>query len=142
MLTDEELGEIVDILKASDAHRRTTMLGVLAKAPTGDPRVLPVVEELLADDTPDLISVPMLFGEIRWVAAHALAAERRAASVPTPVELEGIPQPLSSDELSALVDRSGLPRRAGVDGMLTSFAALRERGLLPVTTLRLPVDAP
>ncbi|GAA0234806.1 hypothetical protein GCM10010492_37160 [Saccharothrix mutabilis subsp. mutabilis] len=138
MLTGEEFGEIVDILKASDAHRRTTMLGVLAKEPTGDPRVLPVVEELLADDTPDLISVPMLFGEIRWVAAHALAAERRAASVPTPVELVGIPQPLSSDELSALVDRSGLPRRAGVDGMLTSFAALRERGLLPVTTLRLP----
>ncbi|MFI9817836.1 hypothetical protein [Saccharothrix variisporea] len=140
MLTDDELHEIVDMLNASDAHRRTTMLGVLAQDPSGDSRLLPAVEALLADDTPDLISIPMLFGEVRWLAAHALAAERRAAGVPTAVELPGVPEPLTSDELSNLVDRAGLPRRGGVDGMLTSFAALRERGLLPVTDLRLPVE--
>lgn len=138
MATSDEIAEIIDMLKSPDAHRRTTMLGVLAQEPGGDPRLLPVVEGLLADDTPDLISVPMLFGEVRWVAAHALAAERRAADVPAPVELRGVPRPLTSDELSHLVDEAGLPRRGGVDGMLASFTALRERGLLPVTDLRLP----
>lgn len=141
MVAKDEIAEIIDILKSPDAHRRTTMLGVLAQEPSGDPRLLAVVGELLADDTPDLISIPMLFGEVRWVAAHALAAERRAAAVPTPVELQGVPRPLTSDELSRLVDESGLPRKGGVDGMLASFAALRERGLLPVSDLRLAVES-
>ncbi|MBP2338121.1 hypothetical protein JOF41_004299 [Saccharothrix coeruleofusca] len=141
MIADDELAEVIDILKSPDTYRRTTMLGVLAKDPSGDPRLLPAVEELLTDETPDLISIPLLFGEVRWLAAHALVAERRAAAVPTPVELRGVPEPLTSDELSYLVDEHGLPREGGVHGMLASFVALREHGLLPVTDLRLTVES-
>ncbi|CCH32287.1 hypothetical protein ABZ816_33990 [Actinosynnema sp. NPDC047251] len=103
--------------------------------------MLPALEDLLGDDPPDLLAIPFLFGEVRWAAAQALAAERRASAVAEPVVLARVPLPLTSDGLSDLATDAGLPLRGGVEGKLASFVELRERGLLPLTDLRLSTVA-
>ncbi|MEU7532371.1 hypothetical protein AB0A74_42015 [Saccharothrix sp. NPDC042600] len=141
MLPGDEFEELLRDLRSPDAHTRTIALDLLVRKPTGDPRVLTAVEALLSDDTPDVLSVPYLFGEVRWAAAHALAAERSASGVHLAVELRDVPRPLSLTELSDAADAAAIatsPTDNGLDALLQSFAALRERGLLPMTTLRLP----
>jgi hypothetical protein len=98
--------------------------------PTHEPRLLPLLEALLADTSPVVVSLPYHFGELRTLAANVLALERRALSIPTPVELRAA-RPLSIQELADLAAAANIPMAAGLAGSLAVFTTLQSRGLLP-----------
>ncbi|MGW6932252.1 hypothetical protein ACWGE0_19505 [Lentzea sp. NPDC054927] len=130
MLPDEELRAMLDDLASPDPRTRVIMLGVLADDPTGDPRLLPRITELVSDPTPVVLAIPYEFGEVRWAATRALAAERSAADLP-PLPPVRLPSPLSLDRLSRLADEAGLTRDGGLEGLQRAYADLRDRGLVP-----------
>lgn len=76
----------------------------LADAPTGDARVLPLVEALLDDLTPCQISIPFSYAEIRWLAARALVAERFANDLREPMRIAGMILPQSNQDLYDIMD--------------------------------------
>lgn len=130
-MSDEELAELLADLASDDLTMRTAVLHTLAMAPSGDPRILPVLERLLADRTPCLVQIPYLFGELCWLAAYALAAERAACGIAEPVRLLGVARPLSTEELGRFEQAAGMRGRAGVDGLVEVFGKLDDLGRVP-----------
>lgn len=130
-MTDEEFAEMLADLHSDDRRLQTALLQTLMMSPTGDPRFLPELEPLLEDRSPCLVQIPYLFGELRWLAAHALAAERAACGVAEPVRVLGVAVPLSTDELGGLERAAGLRGRGGVDGRLEMFGKLNKLGKVP-----------
>jgi hypothetical protein len=135
---------VLDGLSNDDPRERVVMLEVLSEDPTGSPDVLDRVRELMADETPTVLSLrpaqAAVYGEVRYAAARALAAEHRAGGVGEPVVLADVPSPLDADQVATLRDRAGMRSL----GPLDAYAELRQRGLIPSTTVRLdpavPVD--
>lgn len=137
MLTEDELRTVLRDLDNVVPRERVLTLQVLESAPTGSPALLPRLRQLLADDTPSLIGLPYLYGEVRWVAAHTLAAELRAAGSDEPVVVRDVPYPVRSDELGRMAEAAQIRTGSGHDGYLAAFTELRARGLLELTTLTL-----
>lgn len=131
MLNNQELSEIIEDLTSSDASLRCAMLRVLWDDPAADARILPYLERLLYDKTPCLLAIPYRFGEIRWLAAHALAAERAALGIMKPVRLRNVVPPLDTGGVVNHEDKAGIDGRGGVEGVLENFAILNDRGYLP-----------
>jgi hypothetical protein len=137
MLNDDEFKELVEGLHSKDLSRRVATLKTLQKYPSQDERVLQHLEALLDDKTPCVVMVPYRFGEIRWLAAQALAAERASLGNKEPVRLENVLRPLDTEEFVALREKAGVKSRGGVDGVLEALATLREMGQLPLYDLEL-----
>jgi hypothetical protein len=98
---------------------------------------LPYLEELLDDKTPCLLGLPFVYGEIRWLAAQALAAEREAQGMTEPVYLENIVRPIYTDGISKAEREAGVEFKWGVEGVLENLAILRDMGYLPMYDLEL-----
>lgn len=81
MMTDQDFTEFVEDMMNGDITLRASSVEALWKLPTGDKRFLPYLEELLHDKTPCVLGLPYIYGEIRWLAAHALAAEREVQGI-------------------------------------------------------------
>ena len=141
-MTDEvELREITTLLLDPNVAERASMLKALGKEPTGGAALLPYLEALLEDRTPCLEQVrPFVFCEIRWMAACALAAERRAQGIATPVCIVNIARPIIGDDILDIEPEyySKGKRRADIEGHLEAFALASSRGLLPTVDLILP----
>ena len=78
------------------------MLQIVAQAPTGDPRMIPHLERCLNDRTVTVLSLPYLFGELRWHAAQALAFELEAIGKPRTIVIDDLPEMLNTDAIGAL----------------------------------------
>lgn len=136
-LSHEDYHDLAAALAHAEAAERASALAACLQAPTGDPRLRPLIERLLDDRTPVIVSAPFRYGELRWLAAHALAGERAAAGVRDPVEIPDALPPLGTAELLRAAEAAGVPVAAGAEGLLSAFGALRERGLLSRRPLRL-----
>jgi hypothetical protein len=115
-------------LRSDDPRRRAGGLRAFSRHPSGDPGVLPILEDLLDDRTPSIVRFPIAYGEIRWMAAEALAAERFRQAL---TELIIAPQtviPLSATKLFRLAAAAGVPYG---DSWESLFTRMRDRGLLP-----------
>jgi len=132
---DIDLQETIEALQTDD--RRSVMLRVLMMEPLADERILPSLEELLTDTTPCVIAIPHRFGEVRWLAAHALAKERQALGISEPVVLHNVVIPLDTNELGRLAEEAQLHSRGGLEGILEDFAQLQARDKLPRYDLEL-----
>jgi hypothetical protein len=86
-------------------------------------------------------SVPLLIGEMRWLAAHALAALRRTLELDIPVVLDDAVAPLDSTALSAAAEAAGVRLQGGVEGLLATYTELAQRGALAKTRLVLGPDS-
>ena len=137
MLTSEEFPEIIEDLTGDDTAMKSALLKVLWERPSADARILPYLSRLLYDKSPCLLSIPSLFGEIRWLAAHALAAERAALGIQKPVCLRQIVQPLETGDIVRAEYAAGIEARGGVDGLLHNFGILNDMGYLPLYDLNL-----
>lgn len=137
MLTDTELQELVEDLHSQDLSLRVAALKDLWQYPSGDARILPYLEALLEDKTLCIIMLPYQYGEIRWLAAHALAAERTALGIQEPVKLLGVIRPLDTQEFVAVSQAAGVEYSGGVEGVLATLAILRGRDQLPLDDLKL-----
>lgn len=136
-ITEDETTEILQALEHPAVEDKVGMLRIVAEDPTGSARVAEAVTRLLEDRSAAVLSIPYQVGEVRWAAAYALRAERRALGRTEPVVLADVPTPVSTAALGALARSAGLPVLPGTAGLLATFEALRERTLLPVSTLRL-----
>jgi hypothetical protein len=136
-ITDDETAEILRVLGHIAAGERVSMLQILADDPTGSPQILDAVQRLLNDSTIALLSIPYVVGEVRWAAAHALRAERRARGRTDPVILTDVPTPVNVATLGALARSANLPILPGAEGLVETFGVLRDRRLLPTSSLRL-----
>jgi hypothetical protein len=137
MLKDDEFKELVEDLHGKDLCRRVATLKILQKYPSEDERVLQHLEALLDDKTLCVLMLPYRFGEIRWLAAQALAAERASLENEEPVRLQNVVRPLDTEEFVALREKAGVKSRGGVDGVLEALVTLREMGQLPLYDLEL-----
>ena len=137
MLTTEEFPEIIEDLIGSDVSMKAALLRVLWQHPSADERILPYLSRLLYDKSPCLLSIPSLFGEIRWLAAHALAAERAVLGIQKPVCLRQVVKPLDTGGIVRAEYAAGIKPRGGVDGLLVNFAILNDMGYLPLYDLDL-----
>jgi hypothetical protein len=117
-----------DYLTSDDPKERAAGLRARSRHPSGEPSVLPILENLLEDRTPTIVQFPIAYGEMRWLAAEALAAERYRQNVTEHVVAPGTVIPLSTTRLYRLAAASGV--RAG-QGWEPLFVRMRERGLLP-----------
>lgn len=137
MLANEDFIDLVQHLTGSDISLRAIALEDLWQYPSGDKRVLPYVEVLLHDMTPCLLGIPFIFGEIRWLAAKALAAEREALGIRKPVRLCNVVRPIDMKEYTAARKAAQVELKPGVEGVLENIAILRDMGCLPLVDLNL-----
>jgi hypothetical protein len=128
---EERVTALLGQLASAEPRRRVTALRALAGAPVAEPRLLSAAEGLLTDETLTLLSIPYLFGEVRWQAAAAVAALRGALQVREAVRLLDVPVPLSTNDIGELARRAGLEgRRGGIDGVLETLQQLRALGCI------------
>ncbi|GLL08156.1 hypothetical protein GCM10017581_099160 [Dactylosporangium matsuzakiense] len=125
--------------------RRDALLHLIRQPVVATPKVLAAVRALLEDRTPVTISWSgPVCAELRQVAAHALTAVLHAAGQEEPIVLTDVPQDLTAVEVKKAAERAGLldPRAVLFDVVLLRlYTELRERGLVPRSTLALPAPA-
>lgn len=137
MMTDQEFGEFVQDMMNGDITLRAASLRALWKRPSGDERFLPYLEQLLHDKTPCVLGFPYVFGEIRWLAAHALAAEQEVLGITKPVRLQNVVKPIYTAGISQAEQAAGVEFKWGVEGVLENLAILRDMDYLPMYDLNL-----
>jgi HEAT repeat protein len=119
-------------LASEDPRVRANTLNGIAANPTADRRLLAIAERLLDDRTICILSLPYKFGEVRWIAADAVAAVRAALSIDTPVVVDDVFAPVSTEEASKLAADAGLPTpMGGVEGVIQTLENLASMGRLP-----------
>jgi hypothetical protein len=136
MSFDDETAELLKDLAGSDPDMRVIALQDLARYPSRISEVIAAVRQLIEDRTPAVISIPYVFGEVRWVAAYALAAELKAQGIRESVSIQDIPKPIGINGLGPLEQQAGTGS-GGLDGSRRSYAELRDRGFLKTTSLTL-----
>ncbi|BAZ15798.1 hypothetical protein NIES4071_76700 [Calothrix sp. NIES-4071] len=137
MLSDIEFQELAEDLSSLDVSIRVETLKCLYREPAVDERVLPYLENLLDDDTLTLLMLPYRFGEVRWLAAKVLVAERAALGHKEPVHLDNVVQPMNVEEFASLAKSAGIKGYGGLDGVIEALGILRAQGQLPLSNLQL-----
>jgi hypothetical protein len=134
------VGDTRPALLGADEHTTETSLAdelrELARFPTANHRLLPRLEKLLDDHSPARVSIPAMYGDIAFLAAHALAAVRRESGDHEPVVARGVAHPLDDKATTALCILSGLDP-TGADP-LAVIRQLMARGAWPLADLRIP----
>lgn len=135
MTTTEEQDNVEYLLKrlaSEDPRVRANTLNGIAANPMADRRVLAIAERLLEDRAICILSLPYKFGEVRGIAADAVAALRAALSIEAPVVVDDVFAPVSTEEASKLASDAGLPTpMGGVDGVIQTLEKLASMGRLP-----------
>jgi HEAT repeat protein len=137
MLNHNEFTGVVKHLTGEKLSLRVAALKDFQRYPSGDRRILPYLERFLYDKTPCLIAIPFVYGEIRWLAAHALAAERAALGINEPVRLRNVVKPLDQADYAKALKAANIMGRGGLEGVLSTIATLRDGGYLPMIKLNL-----
>ncbi|GAB2511075.1 hypothetical protein [Nocardia heshunensis] len=128
---EEEVRYVLECLSnPSEPEDVTRMLEILQRYPIADERVAAGLSPLLTDRTPCTFSAPYLYGETRWLAAHALAAVNRTLGREEAIPMSKFPEPRSADEIDSLLWDAGI-ETAG-SSYLEKFAKLRDLGALPI----------
>ncbi|WP_218080573.1 hypothetical protein [Anthocerotibacter panamensis] len=91
------------------------------------------IEALLEDKSACIISIPYRYGEVRWLAAHALANVWAALGMMEPVRLQNILYPLDTTELCVIA--RGVDIEVKGNRILDDFNTLNEMGKLPLCNL-------
>ena len=116
-------------------QQRTTALNGLTAAPIPDPRLLARCEELLEDRTIALQGVPFTFGEVRWVAATAVAALRGVLNISVPVVILDAFPAVSGGKAIQLIREAGVEKASGPDGTIAALEVLAKIDRLPRRTI-------
>lgn len=124
-MSSPEVDELLAMLEDADQAVRAATLQTLALSPVAEERLLPALKALLDDRTPVVVSVPPpVVGELRWLAAHALASTRFRLGIDEPVRLEAVPERADATRVSAAAEAAGVRGRGGIDGLLETYAEL------------------
>lgn len=135
MLSKQEFTEFVEDINSEDLSLVVATLNDLRDYPSADRRVLPYLERLLEDKRPCLLAIPYIFGEIRWLAAKALLAEREALGIGEPVRVLNVVQPIDMKGYAKARRAANISIQGGVEGVCENLAMLRDMGYLPMYDL-------
>jgi hypothetical protein len=130
----DQVSKLVAMLRSDQAGTRVAVLQTLLVSPRLEPPVVEAIEALLADRQVAILSIPYSYGEIRYLAAEALAASRAAARrMADVVILDPGYRSLSPRRLSEMVSAAdpGVRRL----GHLEQYAWLRDHGRLEAKRL-------
>ena len=136
-LSDEQLQLMIRLLDG-DIQETCMILEICREKPIGDMRLLPYFEAYLEDRRPCILGAPTEYGEVRWLAAEALAAERQELGIGEYVMLKGAVRPLGIVELYRLA------QSAGIDTSLEPLEVLSlliEQGSAPTVNKAFPFPA-
>ena len=132
---DQEFTEFVEDINSGDSSLIVATLEDLRDYPSADERVLPYLERLLDDKTPCLLAIPYIFGEIRWLAAKALLAEREALGIREPVRVQNVVRPIDTRGVMRAANAANIEIRGEVEGVLETLAIARDMGHVPMSDL-------
>lgn len=118
-------------LQSVDPESRTYILRAIAANPLADEQILAACERLLDDRTIALLSIPYSFGEIRWLAAIAVATLRGVLGRTENVVIDDAFEPVTSAE--ALAKDAGITPSAvgGPKGTIETLERLAAVNRLP-----------
>ncbi|HUN09666.1 MAG TPA: hypothetical protein PLQ56_23880 [Aggregatilineales bacterium] len=134
--TDEDYKEYVKGISEWNLNRTVAGLVVQSKNPSGDPRMIPILERFCADKRIANIHIPFRYGEIAYLAAFALCAEKHKLNLDGAIRITtAIPLPVQ--ELHELAERYGAVRPRGLDGWVMLGQMLADMGKLPQMVLEL-----
>lgn len=137
MLTDQDFIELMEDLNSEDVSLKAATLRAFWKLPSGDKRVLSHLEGLLDNKIPCVLGYPYMFGEVRWLAAKALAAEQEAQGNHKLVRLQNVVIPIDTMGIMQAADSANIRVQGGVEGIIETFVTLHEMGYLPTYDLLL-----
>jgi hypothetical protein len=135
MFTEDDFLFFEECMTSDVPNDRKFAMMLRKNEPSGDPRVLPYLESALEDRTVLRVWIPITYGEVRVIAAYALAAERAAQGIDEPVEMGDMPAPLHTDVLGKLEVEHGITNSlSGDESGIMSYCTLRDLGLIPKIT--------
>ncbi len=137
MLTQADFTGIVQNLTSHDPSLRAIALENLWHFPSGDYRLIPYIKALLSDQTLCLLGIPYIFGEVRWLAAKALIAERERQGILEGLQLQHVVQPLTMKEYAQARRTAQIALKGGISGVVENLVILRDKGYLPMIDLHL-----
>lgn len=130
----DQVTRLVAMLRSDQVGQRVAVLRTLLVSPRLEPPVVEAIEHLLGDHQVAILSIPYSYGEVRYLAAEALAAARAAAKrMADVVILDPGYRSLSSRRLSELVGAADPSVRRL--GSLEQYAWLRDHGRLEAKRL-------
>jgi hypothetical protein len=128
----ERFDFLVEKLSSERPRDRVYALRAIDMQPIADRRLLAAVERLLDDQTIAQLGIPYSFGEVRLLAARAVAALRWTLGINETVRLEGVIGPYSGNEAARLTQAAGVTSdKSGVDGQLDKLRQLQAMDKLP-----------
>jgi hypothetical protein len=142
--TEEDIAFYSNQLANGTTAERGLTLRDLAQHPTGDPRVVAAIEARLLDVEPVLLQIPLLYGEVRLLAAAALAAERSTAARPGHVQVQAV-RPMTGMQIEQREKDVGISGPTGisdpVEAVLARWRRLRDHGALREETMMIGYPA-
>lgn len=132
-------------LKSANLEERAITLSTLKAHPIADERVAAALELLLDDRGICVLQLPYQFGEIRWQAAHALAAVRHALGKTGTINLAAVPGPINLADLAVMASEQKVPQApkgSVVEQSIFEFDALRKVNALPLYDVALNLADP
>lgn len=133
--TDEEFNEFAQIMSGGNSNDIALHLRVISNDPTGDPRVIPILERLCADKRIVRVQIPIRYGEIAYLAAFALWAEKLACKLDGKIRITTAV--VDPHDLTKLTERHGVTIPRGIGGILVAAQTLADMGKLPQMVLEL-----
>ena len=127
---EDELAWQFSELQSPDARSRAYILRTIAANPVANEQLLIAAERLLDDRTITLLDIPERFGEVRWLAADAVAALRGVLGRSDAVTLEDTFEPIEDVEHVAREAGIGSSKADGVAGKIETLQQVVAEGRL------------
>ena len=135
--TDEDLQEFIDCIESDNAKELGQWLKAFQISPSQDVRILPYLEKLLTSQSVCIVynSEPLYYGEIRLLAAQALAAERAKLNIDEPVYCKLV-VPLVDNEVDTYASEIGIKVRYRIEDTIEALERLIELNRVPLMEVR------
>lgn len=137
MLNNDDFLFMKEALQSSQVETRVAALQELEASGPADERLIPLLQNLLNDHTPAMLSIPIRIGEIRWLAFHALSEVLYSLGKNEKISLTSSITPLDTRKLHSIRKEANLPTKPGLPGLLETFQKLQELGKLPTKDIAL-----
>jgi len=133
--TDEDLNSFVENISERGLNYTVASLQVMISNPSGDPRVIPILEGFCADKRIARITIPYYYGEIAYLAAFALCAVKHKCNMDGKIRIATV-IPLSVSGVHKLEERYPEAFPPGISDMV-AVQTLADLGKLPQMVLEL-----
>jgi hypothetical protein len=140
MPDDDSINKIIDVLQDAENYSCVHVLKMLRVDPTGDIRLLPYLEALLNNTSITVSGTSFYHGEVRWLAAQALAAEREASGIDESVVLYRVMKFMSQEEITAIAKDANMPSELSHLATTVKIKFLMEKGKMPLYDVEFLMD--